>query len=548
MTGGFDNFNPFIAKGRSLGAIQLFVYDTLTKRSLDEAGSEYGLIAKSMEIASDYSFVIFTLRPEARFQDGTPITPEDVVFSFDILKEKGNPFYRFYYKNVKAVEAPDKTRVKFTFDSAGNRELPQIMGQLPILPKHYWKDKDFAATTLTPPIGSGPYKIGGFEANQRITFERVKNYWGAALPVNLGMNNFDRISYINFADLDVQLQGLFADSYDFRTENSARNWATAYEGKPAVTSGALHREQIILLEPKPMQAFVVNLRRSKFVDPKVRLALDYAFDFEWANKNFFYGQYARTTSFFQNSEMAAQGLPDKLELELLEPFRNKVPPEVFTYPFSEPQTDGSGADRDNLRKAAELLKLAGWQVENGVLTNAQTKEKMVIEYLEFDTGLEKVVLAYKDRLARLGIRLQPRLVDEAQYINRLRNFDFDMITYGIQQSLSPGNEQREYWGSTAASRPESRNVMGIKNPVVDVLIDKIIFAPDRAHLVAACRALDRVLLWNRYVIPGWNAPYERLAYWNRFGRPKIMPRYDVGFPEIWWYDATRAAKTGKARN
>lgn len=542
MTGGFDSFNPFIAKGRAPTAVQLYVYDTLTKRAMDEPGSEYGLLAQSMEVAADYSFVIFALRPEARFHDGKRVTPEDVVFSFETLRDKGEPFYRFYYANVRGAEALDSRRVKFTFDSTGNRELPQIMGQLPILPKHYWQGKAFEATTLAPPLGSGPYKIASFEANQRITFERVKDYWGADLPVNIGMNNFDRITFINFGDLDVQLQGFFADTFDFRAENSARNWATRYETVPAVKSGAIKREQIILLQPKPMQAFVVNLRRKKFADPRVRLALDYAFDFEWTNKNFFYGQYARTTSYFQGSELAARGLPDALELELLEPHRDRLPKEVFSYVFTEPQTDGSGTDRENLRRAQDLLSLAGWRVQNGVLTNTQTGEKMVIEYLDNDTGLEKVVLAYKARLARLGITLVPRLVDDAQYISRLRSFDFDMITYGIAQSLSPGNEQREFWGSAAAGRPGSRNVMGIKDPVVDALIDKIIFAEDRAHLIAACRALDRVLLWNRYVVPGWHSPHERIAYWDRFGRPRTLPRYDIGFPEIWWYDKARAAK------
>lgn len=547
-TGGFDNLNPFIPKGRALAYLQTLVYDTLTKPSLDEPSTAYGLIAKEITVAPDRSWVIFTLRPEARFQDGSPIRAEDVVFSFETLRDKAAPFYRFYYRNVAKAEVLGPSSVKFSFDKAGNRELPQIMGELPILPKHYWKNRDFAATTLEPPLGSGPYRVTKVAVNQQITFERVRDYWGASLPVNLGMDNFDRITVINFNDREVELQGLFADSFDFRLENSAKNWATRYDNAPAVKSGAIKRDKPVLKQAEPMQAFVVNLRKTKFSDPRVRLALDYALDFEWANTHLFFGQYARTTSFFQNSELAATGLPSGLELNLLEPFRAQLPKELFDTVYSEPKTDGSGNDRSNLRIAQNLLMQAGWIIKNGVLTNAGTGEVMRIEYLDRDETFEKMILSYKERLARLGIALTYRVVDDSQYINRLRKFDFDMITHGIQQSLSPGNEQREYWSSAAADRPESRNVIGIKNPVIDALIDKIIFAEDRAHLVAASRALDRVLLWNHFVIPAWHAPYERVAYWDRLGKPAQMPQYALGFPEIWWFDAARAAKLGSIKN
>jgi microcin C transport system substrate-binding protein len=546
-TGGFDNLNPFIAKGNPAPGLTLS-YDTLFKRSLDEPGAAYGLIAKSVEVPADSSWALFTLRPEARFQDGSPITADDVVFSFEVLRDKGQPFYRFYYASIAKAEALDKTHVKFTFNKTGNRELPQIVGELPVLSKHYWQGKDFAATTLSPPLGSGPYRIAAVDANQRVTYARVKDYWGADLPVNRGSNNFDQIVYVNFNDPEVELQGLFADAYDFRRENSAKNWATRYDSVPAVQAKQIIREPTKIDQVKPMQAIVLNLRRPKFADPRVRLAFDYALDFEWTNKNLFYGQYARTASFFQSSELAATGLPSPLELELLEPFRAQLPPEVFTQVYSEPKTDGSGNERENLRKAAALLDAAGWHVVNGKLTNAKTGEIMRVEYLDVGGIFEKVILAYKERLARLGITLDYRLVDDSQYINRLHAFDFDMIVTGFAQSLSPGNEQREFWGSAAADRPESRNLAGIKNPVVDALIDKIIFATDRAHLVAATRALDRVLLWNRYVVPTWYAPFDRLAYWDRFGHPTPLPLYDDGFPDIWWYDAAHAAKTGKAKN
>lgn len=542
--GNFDNLNPFIAKGNAASGLSL-TYDSLMKRSLDEPGAEYGLLASSVEVPADESYVTFTLRPEARWHDGKPVTADDVVFSFETLRDKGNPFFRFYYQNVEKVEALDATHVKFTFAVKGNRELPHIMGELMVLPKHYWEGRDFTATTLTPPLTSGPYEIESVDPSKGITYKRVENYWGKDLPVNVGQNNFDHIAYINFTDPDVALIGLFSDSYDFRPENSAKNWASEYDDKPPVKAGAIVRENPTLKNPEPMQAFVFNLDHDLFKDERVRLALDYAFDFEWTNKNIFYGQYARTTSFFESSEFAATGVPEGLELEVLEPFRDKLPPELFTTPYSEPKTDGSGTDRENLRKAKELLEAAGWHFKDGQLVNDKTGQPFAFEFLDVNERFGKIFLPYADRLKRLGINATYRSVDETQFLNRVRKFDYDVIMTGWAQSNSPGNEQREMWGSKAADSPDSSNYAHIRNPIVDALIDKIIFATDRAHLVAATKALDRVLLWNHYVVPGWYAPTERLAYWNRFSHPEKLPDYDVGFPDIWWYDAAKAKATAQ---
>jgi len=544
--GSFDNLNPFIPKGDAASGLTL-IYDTLMKRSLDEPGAEYGLLASAAQVADDDSYVTFALRPQARWHDGTPVTVDDVVFSFETLRDKGAPFYRFYYQNVAKVEALDASHVKFTFAVKGNRELPHIMGELAILPKHYWATRDFSATTLEKPLGSGPYEIESADPSHGITYKRVADYWGADLPVNVGQNNFDRITFVNFNDPDVALIGLFSDAYDFRAENGAKNWATAYDGAPPVKTGAIVREMPTLKNPEPMQAFIFNLDREKFKDERVRLAFDYAFDFEWTNKNIFYGQYARTSSFFQNSDLASRGVPQGLELEMLKPYRAQLPAELFTTPYSEPATDGSGTDRDNLRKAKELLSAAGWNFKNGQLVHDKTGEPFTFEFLDVEEHFSKIFLAYTERLKRLGIIASYRSVDQTQFINRVRKFDYDVMMTGWGQSNSPGNEQRDYWSSAAADSPDSRNYARIRNPVVDALVDKVIFATDREHLVAATNALDRVLLWNHYVVPGWYAPTERLAYWNRFSHPEKLPDYDTGFPDIWWWDDAKAQATAQRK-
>ncbi len=536
--GGFDSLNPFILKGDAATGSSM-IYDRLLTGSYDEAGAEYGLLAKSVEAAEDFSWVEFTLRPEARWHDGKPVTPEDVVFSFNILREKGAPVYRFYYANVKSVTKAGAHGVRFEFDTAGNRELPLIMGQLPILPAHYWKGRDFEATTLEPPLGSGPYRIGKVDANRSITLERVKDYWGKDLAVNVGAHNFDQIVFEYYRDDTVALEAFKANNFDMRNETSAKNWATAYDF-PAAKQGKVTLAELETRNAEPMQGFLFNIRKSKFSDPRVRLAFNYAFDFEWANKNLFYGQYARSSSYFQNSELAASALPDAAELALLEPFRAQLPPEVFTSIYKPPSTDGSGNNRDNLREAQRLLAEAGWQVKNGGLTNTTSGEKMQVEFLLDQPNFERIVSPYVRSLERLGVKASIRVIDTAQYQNRTDAYDFDIVIGGIANSLSPGNEQREYWSSAAADRPGSRNLAGVNSPVVDALIDKIIFAEDRAALIAASRALDRVLLWGHYLVPQWHSPVSRIAYWNVIDYPRPTPDYNIGFPDLWWYKGATA--------
>lgn len=537
--GGFDSLNPFILKGKPAQGAGL-IYDTLLKSSRDEPSSEYGLLAEKVEYPADFSWVIFNLRPEARWHDGKPVTPEDVIFTFNALTEKGAPHYRYYYANVVKAEKVGTHAVRFEFDAPGNRELPLIMGQLPVLPEHYWRERDFAASTLEPPLGSGPYRIGKVEAGRYMTVERVADYWGNTLPVNIGANNFDEIRFDYYRDDTVALEAFKAGNFDVRIESSAKNWATAYDFA-AVRRGKVKRAELTTKNAEPMQAFVLNTRRDKFADPKVRRAFNHAFDFEWANRNLFYDQYSRTMSYFQNSELAASGLPDSEELTLLEPFRDQLPPELFTTPYQPPKTDGTGTNRKGLRTAQKLLADAGWRVHDGILTHQASSTPMVVEFLVVQPTFERVVAPYIQNLERLGMKASIRLVDPAQYQNRLDSFDYDIIIGSWRNSLSPGNEQREYWGSAAAERNGSRNLAGVKNPVVDAMIDKIIFAEDRHALVTASRALDRVLLWGHYVVPQWYTPVSRIAYWQGIQFPDPAPDYSIGFPELWW----RAPPTGE---
>ena len=531
--GTFDSFNEFIIKGNSAIGLR-FITERLMTSPLDEISAEYGVIAKTVEVPDDLSFAIFNLRPEARFHDGKPITSADVVFSFEILKKLGAPFYRFYYANISKAEALDPHRVKFHFSGPPNRELPQITGQLPVLAKHYWAKRDFSKTTLEPPLGSGPYRIKNFEPGRFIEYERVKDYWGAQLPTNVGQHNFDIIRFDYYRDQTVALEAFKAHQYDYRSEGNSKVWATQYNF-PAVRNGLVSKQQPAHARPTGMVGFAFNLRRPKFQDKVLREALAYAFDFEWSNKNLFFGQYARTSSFFSNSELAATELPSKAELALLEPLRGKVPDEVFTKVYNPPKTDGSGKIRSNLRKAARLLRKSGWKVEKGRLVNPKSGKPLDIEFLLVQPAFERILAPYIQNLKRLGVQARVRTVDPSQYQNRFRDFDFDMIVGGFGQSESPGNEQRDFWSTAAADRPGSRNVMGIKNEAVDILIEKIVAARDRKSLVTATRALDRVLLWNHYLVPGWHARFDRIAYWNKFGRPKKNPKYGVAFFS-WWVD------------
>jgi len=539
--GSFDSLNPFILKGEQAPGLGL-TFQTLLTNSEDEAFSEYGLIAKSIEMPEDRSRVTFNLYPEARWHDGKPLTAEDVVWTFNTLMEKGHPFYRAYYANVKEAVADNKHRVTFIFTTAGNRELPLIMGQMPVLPKHALKDKDFSVTTLTPLPGSGPYKVASVDAGRRIVYERVKDWWAKDLPVVKGQYNFDTIIYDMFRDETVLLQALFSGTYDFRQENIAKAWSVDYKDQNPVRKGLIKKEEIHHSLPAGMQGYVFNTRREMFADSQVRAALNYAFDFEWSNKQFAYGTYKRSASYFENSELAAHGLLQGQELEVLEPFRDQLPAEVFTQEFKNPTTSGSGRDtRANLSTAKKMLEQAGWAIgKNGLLE--KNGKPFKFEILVQSETFAKWVGPMTGNLKRLGIEAKLRVVDSAQYQNRMDNFDFDVTVSTFGQSLSPGNEQRDFWGSDKADVKGSRNIIGIKSPVVDALIDKIIMAPDRDALVAYTRALDRVLLWGHYVIPHWYVDYFRVAYWDKFGRPAVSPKYALGVLNTWWYDADKAAK------
>ena len=542
--GTFDTLNGFIIKGSP--APQLGnIYQTLMSRSNDEAFTQYGNIAETIEMPEDRSWVAFNLRKEARWSDGKPLTSADVVWTFNTLMKEGHPFYRAYYASVKEVTADDPYRVKFTFGVTGNRELPLILGEMTVLPKHYWEGRKFDATTLDFPVGSGPYKIKSIDPGRRITYERVKDWWAKDLPVNKGMYNFDTLVYDLYLDETVLLQAFFSGEYDFRSENMAKAWATDYTDQDPVKKGFIKKEEIDHDLPVGMQGFVFNTRRAIFADPAVREALNYALDFEWSNKQMAFGAYKRTNSYFENSELGASGLPKGQEAEILEGYRGKVPHELFFKEYENPVTSGSGNDiRDNLGKARKLLEEAGWTIGAGrvLVKHGQT---LKFEILLHSDTFERWVAPFVANLKKLGVLATMRTVDTSQYQNRMDSFDFDMTIGSFPQSLSPGNEQLDFWGSEKADIKGSRNIIGIKNPVVDDLIKRIIFAKDREGLIAATRSLDRVLLWNHYVIPQWHIDYYRIAYWDKFGRPPVGAKYDLGIPETWWYDPAKAEVVDK---
>ncbi|MDP6267238.1 MAG: extracellular solute-binding protein [Arenicellales bacterium] len=542
VDGTFDSFNSFIPKGNaaSTGSVE-----TLLVNSADEPFTAYGLVAKTMEWPADRSWVIFNLRPEARWHDGTPVTADDVVWSFETLVEKGMPFYRYYYSAIDSAEALNTHRVRFNFKESGNQELPLITGQLPVLPKHYWASRDFSATTLDPPLGSGPYRIQKFEAGRYIVQERVTDYWGANLPVRRGMNNFDIIRTEYFRDATPIRLALKAGDIDFRLENQSKAWADDYN-VAVVDKGLLNKEMVPHRQPTGMQAFVMNTRRTLFQDPRVRQALGYAFDFEWSNRTLFNGQYTRTTSYFSNSELASSGLPEGSELALLEHYRGRIPDTVFNQAFKIPVTDGSGRPRENLRKATALLKSAGWSVRDLKLINEATGVPFRFEVLLSSKAFERIVLPYTQNLKLLGIEAKIRLVDRTQYMERYRQKDFDMLVAVWGQSETPGNEQREYWGSDAADSVGSRNLAGIKDPVVDELIELLVKSDSREQLNVRTRALDRVLLWGHYVVPHWHIRADRVLYWDKFSRPATPVRSGV-MRSRWWYDTQKAAALEQAR-
>jgi microcin C transport system substrate-binding protein len=548
--GTFDNFNIAVAgiKG-NLAPAATQIYETLMSKSQDEVVTEYGLIAESAAHPDDFTWVIYRLRKEARWHDGKPITPEDVIFTLETLK-KLSPFYAAYYRHVVKAEKSGERDVKFTFDGPGNRELPTIVGEVPVMPKHWWegtdeqgRKRDISATTLEKPLGSGPYRIKEFVAGRSIVLERVKDYWGANLPVRVGQNNFDEMRFEFFRDNLVALEAFKADQADWIAENSAKQWATAYEF-PAVVDKRVVKEEFPINDSGRMQAFTLNLRREQFKDARLRRAFNYAYDFEEMNKQLFYGQYKRINSYFEGTELASSGLPQGLELQILEAVKDKVPAEVFTTAYSNPVGGNPENVRNNLREAAKLLKEAGFEVKDRKLVDASGKP-VTVEILVQDPSAERIALFYKPSLERIGVTASIRVADDAQYQNRIRSFDFDMIIDQWGQSLSPGNEQREFWGSAAADAPGSRNTIGIKNPAVDALIEKVIFAENRETLVAASRALDRVLLWNFYVVPQFTYGFSRYARWDRFSHADLPKYARSGLPSLWWYDAEKAARIGK---
>jgi len=539
--GSYDSFNPFILKGTSAAGIG-GLYETLTTGSSDEAFTEYGLIAKTIEWPEDRSWVSFVIREEAMWHDGKEITAEDVVWTFNTLMEKGHPFYKYYYSDVSEVIKESDKKVRFNFKTNTNKELVLIVGQLPVLPKHYWKNKNFDETSLEVPIGSGPYKIKQFDSGRSITYELNKDYWGfkSNNPIKVGKDNFGTIRYDYYKDRGIEREAFKSGEIDFFSENSSKEWATSYDIS-AVKKGLIKKELIQHENPQGMQGFAFNIRKEKFKDRRVRKALSYAFDFEWSNKNLFFDAYKRTDSYFENSELASSGLPSVEELSFLNPYFDILPKEIFTKNYNNPVTDGSGYMREQLQEASKLLRDAGWELFEGKLINSSTKEIFEFEILLNSPAFERIVFPFKDNLEKLGIRVEVRTIDTAQYQKRMETFDFDMVVQTFSQSLSPGNEQRNFWGSNAADTNGSRNVIGIKNYAIDGLIESLINAKDREELITITKALDRVLLWNYYVIPQWHISSYRVLYWDFFNQPPIKPKYSLGF-DTWWINQNKFKK------
>ena len=541
----FETLNPFILKGRK-ETWNALLFDTLMARAFDEPDALYGLVAKEIEIPEAGGWVAFRLRPEARFHDGTPITAGDVAFTFRTLVEKGHPQFRILFRDVAGVEAVGRHRVKFTFGPGRHRDLPVQLAALPVLSKAYYAGVEFDKTTFTPPLSSGPYRVARAEPGRSVTYERVADYWARDLPINRGRYNFDRIKIDYYRDRDIAFEAVFAGQYDFREEFTSRSWATQYD-KPPVRQGLMVRETLPDETPSGVQAFFFNLRRDKFKDRRVRRALDLAFDFEWTNRNLFFGLYERTNSMFENSPLAAHAPPGAAELALLEPFRGRVPDEVFAAPYRASVTDGSGKIRGELRRATKLLREAGYRVREGVL-RSPAGEALEIEFLLFESTFSRVISPYIANLKRLGIEARIRIVDAANFKYRTDHYDFDVIVRRYVQPLTPGLEQRNFFGSASADTPGSFNVGGIRDPAVDALIEKVIGAGTRAELTTAVRALDRVLMWNNYTVPQWFKGVHHIAYWNKFDRPKTKPRFARGVVDTWWYNPEKAAAiaAGKA--
>ncbi len=543
VVGSFDSTNPFIIKGLAAAGVSS-IYESLMTKSQDEPHTSYGLVAKTIDIAPDRSSVTFALRPEAHWQDGKPITAGDVIWSFENLRDKGAPFYRTYYKAVKTATQNGPHSVTFTFTRANDRELPLIMGDLPILPKHFWTDKkhDFSKTSLDIPLGSGPYRVKSLDAGRQLVLERDKNWWGKDLPINRGQYNFDTIIYDYYRDKDVAFQAFLSGNNDFRQENVAKLWAQGYS-HPRVRDGEIIRASIAHDIPTGMQGFAFNTRRPLFADVRVRDALNYAFDFEWSNRQLAFNSYKRSVSYFNNCYLASSGIPQGDELELLQHYKDKLPAELFTQAYKNPDNSGDGTIRANMRHGLDLLQQAGWTLDaKGILRNAKG-DAFNFEILTNNPMFDRWIIPFVQNLRKMGITARLRSIDEAQYQNRMTDYDFDVTIELLPQSLTPGNEQYTYWHSSQADVPGGNNVMGIKNPVVDDLVEKVINAHTETELVTATHALDRVLLWNHYMIPQFYSDKFNIAYASWLGRPAINPVYGLPVQDTWW--DTRLEKPAK---
>ena len=535
----FDSFNNFILKGDPAQGLE-YVFDSLMARAHDEPDAVYGLVAHTAEVAADRGAVTFRLRPEARFADGSALTADDAVFTFDALKEKGHPLYRVQLQDVTKAEALDARTVRYTFTGTQTRDLPLVAATLPILSKAYYASREFDQTTLDPPLGSGPYRLADYKQGAFVSFKRREDYWAKDLPVNRGRFNFDELRFEYYRDRTAALESFKAGAFDLREEFTARDWSTAYD-IPAVKEGRLNLLVLPDESPSGAQGFFLNTRRPKLADIRVRKALDYAFDFEWTNKNIFYGLYTRTVSFFENSDMKAVGKPSPAELALLEPLRGQLPAEVFDEPYQSPASDGSGQDRKLLREAGRLLGEAGWQVKDGKRVNAKG-EVLELEFLITDPSTERILAAYVKNLQAIGVQTSIRRIDPAQYERRVKSFDFDVVTTRYALRLTPGVEVRTFWSSETARTDGSYNLAGISHPAIDALIGKVTQASSREELKTATRALDRVLRAGHYWVPHWYRPFHYIATWDKFGRPAVKPRYERGIIHTWWYDAEKAAK------
>lgn len=541
----FDSVNPFILKGTKPASFDPTVkaqygiagfdgvFESLMGGTADETLVSYCIVCETVEVGEDVAWVDFVIRAEAKFHDGEPIKASDVVFSHQILTQKGHPRFKVIFGPIKNVEALSERKVRFTFVRKGDRLLPPLAGGIPILPEHYWAKNDFTKTSLTPPLGSGPYKLSKIEAGKFLTYERVNNYWGKDMWWNVGANNFDKVHYDFYRDPTIAFEAFKAGEYDFVEENNSKRWATQYDF-PLIKTGKFKKEMLKHQEPASIQGFVLNTRRPMFKDRRVRKALTYAYDFEWANKNLFYGQYVRTDSYFPNSVHKAKGLPSPEELALLEPFKDQLPKEVFTQPFELPTTDGSGNNRKNLRVASKLLKEAGWVVKDKKRVNAETGEPLKFEILLISPAFQRIVLPYKKNLERLGIQVDVRVVDAAEYLRRRKQFEFDVMVSNVTQSNRPHVGMRFAYGSKTANEPGSMNLVGVSNPAVDSVVEKIIEAKSKEELATSTHALDRILTWNYYMIFNWYIDSYRISYDARLQRPKVRPPYALGLSTWWW--------------